>query len=119
MISMVIGIRIEEVAIAMEEALGMVKTKGLVASMEAVDAMIKVENIILLGYEKTGHEMVTVMVRGDMNAVKASVDAGTIAAKKVGEVVSTDIIVCPDGNISNIFYKAKVKGSKKTGVEKE
>lgn len=86
-----------------EEALGMVKTKGLAASMEAVDAMIKVENVILLGYEKTSRELVTVMVRGDMDAVKASVDAGTIAAKKVGEVVSTNVIACSEGNISNIF----------------
>jgi len=103
----------------MEEALGMVKTKGLVASMEAVDAMIKVENVILLGYEKTDHEMVTVMVRGDMDAVKASVKAGTIAAKKVGEVVSTNVIACPDGNISNIFHKARVKEVGRTKVEKE
>ena len=70
------------------EALGMVETKGLVGAIEAADAMVKSANVALVGYEKIGSGLVTVMVRGDVGAVKASVDAGSIAAEKVGTVVS-------------------------------
>ena len=65
------------------EALGMVETKGLVGAIEAADAMVKSANVTLVGYEKIGSGLVTVMVRGDVGAVKASVDAGSMAAAKV------------------------------------
>ena len=72
----------------MNEALGMIETKGLVAAIEAADAMTKSANVTLVGYEKIGSGLVTVFVRGDVGAVKASVDAGAAAADKVGEIVS-------------------------------
>ena len=72
----------------MGEALGMIETKGLVGAIEAADAMTKSANVTLIGYEKIGSGLVTVMVRGDVGAVKASVDAGAAAAEKVGEIVS-------------------------------
>ncbi|MCS6133292.1 BMC domain-containing protein, partial [Clostridium botulinum] len=72
----------------MHDALGMVETKGLIGAIEAADAMVKSANVILVGYEKIGSGLVTVMVRGDVGAVKAATDAGAAAAQKVGEVVS-------------------------------
>ena len=69
------------------DALGMVETKGLVGAIEAADAMVKAANVNLVGYEKIGSGLVTVMVRGDVGAVKAAVDAGAVAARAVGEVV--------------------------------
>ena len=66
-----------------KEALGMIETKGLVGAVEAADAMVKSANVTLVGYEKIGSGLVTVMVRGDVGAVKASVDAGAVAAEKV------------------------------------
>lgn len=69
-----------------KEALGMVETKGLVGSIEAADAMVKAANVTLIGKEKIGSGLVTVMVRGDVGAVKASVDAGAAAAARVGEL---------------------------------
>ena len=69
------------------EALGMVETRGLVGSIEAADAMVKAANVSLIGYEKIGSGLVTVMVRGDVGAVKAAVDAGAASAKIDGEVV--------------------------------
>ena len=72
-----------------QEALGMVETKGLVGAIEAADAMVKSANVSLVGYEKIGSGLVTVMVRGDVGAVKAAVDAGACSAEKVGEVVAS------------------------------
>ncbi|WP_163469044.1 BMC domain-containing protein [Fusobacterium sp. IOR10] len=77
------------------EALGMIETKGLVGAIEAADAMVKAANVTLIGYEKIGSGLVTVMVRGDVGAVKASVDAGAVAAGNVGEVVSKHVIARP------------------------
>ena len=71
-----------------KEALGMIETKGLVGSIEAADAMVKAANVRLAGKEQIGSGLVTVMVRGDVGAVKASVEAGASAAKRVGELVS-------------------------------
>lgn len=71
-----------------QEALGMVETKGLVSAIEAADTMVKSANVTLVGYEKIGSGLVTVMVRGDVGAVKAATDAGSAAASKVGELVS-------------------------------
>src|SRR5436190_838676 len=72
----------------MQEALGMVETKGLVAMIEAADAMVKAANVTLIGYEKIGAGFVTAIVRGDVAAVKAATDAGAAAARRVGELVS-------------------------------
>ena len=78
-----------------QEALGMVETKGLVGAIEAADAMVKSANVSLVGYEKIGSGLVTVMVRGDVGAVKAAVDAGACSAEKVGEVVAQHVIPTP------------------------
>ena len=78
-----------------QEALGMVETKGLVGAIEAADAMVKSANVSLVGYEKIGSGLVTVMVRGDVGAVKAAVDAGACSAEKVGEVVALHVIPRP------------------------
>ncbi|MCI2062341.1 MAG: propanediol utilization microcompartment protein PduA [Eubacteriaceae bacterium] len=90
----------------MNEALGMVETKGLVGAIEAADAMTKSANVILTGYEKIGSGLVTVMVRGDVGAVKAAVDAGSVAAAKVGEVVSQHVIPRPHSDVEKILPKA-------------
>lgn len=87
------------------EALGMVETKGLVGAIEAADAMTKSANVSLVGYEKIGSGLVTVMVRGDVGAVKASVDAGSAAAEKVGEVVSVHVIPRPHTDVEKILPK--------------
>jgi microcompartment protein CcmL/EutN len=77
------------------DALGMIETKGLVGAIEAADAMVKAANVSLVGYEKIGSGLVTVMVRGDVGAVKAATDAGAAAARQVGEVVSIHVIPRP------------------------
>ncbi len=88
------------------EALGMIETKGLVGAIEAADAMVKAANVILVGYEKIGSGLVTVMVRGDVGAVKASVDAGTAAASAIGQVVSTHVIPRPHTDVEKILPKS-------------
>lgn len=85
------------------EALGMIETKGLVSAIEAADAMVKSANVSLMGYEKIGSGLVTVMVRGDVGAVKAAVDAGAAAADKVGQVVSVHVIPRPHGDVEKIL----------------
>jgi microcompartment protein CcmL/EutN len=85
------------------DALGMIETKGLVGAIEAADAMVKAANVRLVGYEKIGSGLVTVMIRGDVGAVKAAVDAGTAAADKVGEVVSSHVIPRPHSEMSLIL----------------
>ena len=90
---------------SMGEALGMVETKGLVGAIEAADAMTKSANVSLVGYEKIGSGLVTVMVRGDVGAVKASVDAGAAAAEKVGEIVSQHVIPRPHTDVEKILPK--------------
>lgn len=86
-----------------QEALGLIETKGLVASIEAADAMVKAANVNLVGQEKIGHGLVTVMVRGDVGAVKASVDAGVQAAEAVGEVLSNYVIPRPHTDVEKIL----------------
>jgi len=81
----------------------MIETKGLVAVIEAADAMVKSANVSLVGYEKIGSGLVTVMVRGDVGAVKAAVDAGAAAADKVGQVVSVHVIPRPHGDVEKIL----------------
>ena len=85
------------------EALGMVETKGLVGAIEAADAMVKAANVSLVGYEKIGSGLVTVMVRGDVGATKAAVEAGTAAAAIVGTVVSTHVIPRPHADTEKII----------------
>lgn len=85
------------------DALGMVETKGLVAAIEAADAMVKAANVNLVGYEKIGSGLVTVMVRGDVGAVKAATDAGAASAKLVGEVVSIHVIPRPHTDTEKIL----------------
>ena len=84
------------------EALGMVETKGLVGAIEAADAMVKAANVSLVGYEKIGSGLVTVMVRGDVGATKAAVEAGSAAAAIVGTVVSTHVIPRPHADTEKI-----------------
>lgn len=87
------------------EALGMVETKGLVGAIEAADAMVKAANVTLAGYEKIGSGLVTVMVRGDVGAVKAATDAGAAAAQRVGEVVSIHVIPRPHNEVESLLPK--------------
>ncbi len=88
-----------------KQALGMVETKGLVGAIEAADAMVKAANVTLIGKEKIGSGLVTVMVRGDVGAVKASVDAGAAAAKRVGELYAVHVIPRPHGDVEGILPK--------------
>ena len=84
-------------------ALGMVETKGLVGAIEAADAMVKAANVVLIGSEYVGGGFVTVMVRGDVGAVKAATDAGAAAARRVGEVVSVHVIPRPHSEVEMIL----------------
>lgn len=84
-------------------ALGMVETRGLIGSIEAADAMVKAANVYLIGKEKIGAGYVTVMVRGDVGAVKASTDAGAAAAARVGELVSVHVIPRPHTDVEYIL----------------
>jgi ethanolamine utilization protein EutM len=88
----------------------MVETHGLVAAIEAADAMVKAANVVLIGSEYVGGGFVTVMVRGDVGAVKAATDAGAAAAKRVGEVVSVHVIPRPHSDVEMILPKNS-KGS--------
>ena len=89
------------------EALGMVETRGLVASIEAADAMVKAANVVLIGTEKIGSGLVTVMVRGDVGAVKAAVEAGGAAAARLGEVIATHVIPRPHSDVEKILPTVK------------
>ena len=88
-----------------KQALGMVETMGLVGSIEAADAMVKAANVHLIGKVHVGGGLVTVMVRGDVGAVKASVEAGGAAAKRVGELVSVHVIPRPHEDVEAILPK--------------
>lgn len=85
------------------QALGMVETKGLVGSVEAADAMVKAANVTLIGKVHVGGGLVTVMVRGDVGAVKAATDAGAAAAERVGELLSVHVIPRPHGEVEGIL----------------
>jgi ethanolamine utilization protein EutM len=87
------------------QALGMIETKGLVGAVEAADAMVKAANVTLVGKELIGGGLVTVMVRGDVGAVKAATDAGASAADKVGELVSVHVIARPHQDVEGILPK--------------
>ncbi|MBQ9941597.1 MAG: BMC domain-containing protein [Christensenellaceae bacterium] len=86
-----------------KQALGMVETRGLIGSIEAADAMVKAANVTLIGKERIGSGLVTVMVRGDVGAVKAAVDAGAAAAKRVGELYGVHVIPRPPADVEMIL----------------
>ncbi|HIU49010.1 MAG TPA: BMC domain-containing protein [Candidatus Avimonoglobus intestinipullorum] len=85
------------------EALGMIETRGLTASIEAADAMTKAANVVLVGTEKIGSGLVSVIVRGDVGAVKAAVEAGAEAASKLGELVAKHVIPRPHADVEKIL----------------
>ena len=87
-------------------ALGMVETKGLVGAIEAADAMVKAANVTLIGKQQVGAGLVTVMVRGDVGAVKAATDAGAAAADRVGELISVHVIPRPHSEVELILPKS-------------
>ena len=95
--------KVKEVKKMALEALGMVETRGLVAAIEAADAMVKAANVELIGTEKIGSGLVSVMVRGDVGAVKAAVDAGSSSAGSLGEVIATHVIPRPHGDVEKIL----------------
>lgn len=86
-------------------ALGMIETRGLVAAIEAADAMVKAANVTLVGKEHVGGGLVTILVRGDVGAVKAATDAGAAAAERVGELLSVHVIPRPHNEIESILVK--------------
>jgi ethanolamine utilization protein EutM len=88
------------------DALGMVETKGLIGSVEAADAMVKTATVVLIAKEYIGAGYVTVLVRGDVGAVKAATDAGAAAARRVGELVSVHVIPRPHAEVERILPKA-------------
>ena len=106
----------------MKEALGLVETRGFIGAIEAADAMVKAANVRLVGKEKTGSGLVTMMVRGDVGAVKAAVEAGSEAARRVGDLVSVHVIPRPHTDVEELLKgqehkqkaKAKAKAAPKT-----
>jgi ethanolamine utilization protein EutM len=86
-----------------QQALGMVETRGLVAAIEAADAMVKAANVTLIGTEKIGSGLVTIMVRGDVGAVKAATETGAAAAQKLGELVAVHVIPRPHSDVEKIL----------------
>ncbi len=87
----------------MGEALGLIETRGFVSLVESADAAVKAANVTLVGWEKIGSGYVTVLMRGDVAAVKAATDAGAAAARRVGELISVHVIPRPHGNLDQIF----------------
>ena len=100
-------VKIKEEKIMNQEALGMVETRGLVASIEAADAMLKAANVTLVGTEKIGSGYVSVMVRGDVGAVQAAVEAGANSASRLGELVATHVIPRPHSDVESILPQAQ------------
>ncbi len=100
----------------MAEALGMIETRGFAAMVEASDAMVKAAKVELVGYEKTGGGYVTAIVRGDVAAVKAAVEAGVRTAQTIGEVVTTHIIARPHNNVDLVLPLGR--GDQPAGAQK-
>ena len=92
-----------------QQALGMIETKGLVAAIEAADAMVKAANVLLAGKVHVGGGLVSIFVRGDVGAVKAATDAGAAAASRIGELVSVHVIPRPHGEVECILPKPGVE----------
>ena len=90
---------------AQRDALGMVETRGVIGSVEAADAMVKAANVVLIGSEYIGAGYVTVLVRGDVGAVKAATDAGAAAARRVGELISVHVIPRPHTEVERVLPK--------------
>jgi ethanolamine utilization microcompartment shell protein EutS len=99
--------QIKEEKKMVQQALGMVETRGLVAAIEAADAMLKAANVTLVGTEKIGSGLVSVMVRGDVGAVKAAVEAGSANASRLGELVATHVIPRPHTDVEKILPTLK------------
>ena len=99
--------QIKEEKKMVQQALGMVETRGLVAAIEAADAMLKAANVTLVGTEKIGSGLVSVMVRGDVGAVKAAVEAGSANASRLGELVATHVIPRPHSDVEKILPALK------------
>ena len=99
--------QIKEEKKMVQQALGMVETRGLVAAIEAADAMLKAANVTLVGTEKIGSGLVSVMVRGDVGAVKAAVEAGSANASRLGELVATHVITRPHSDVEKILPALK------------
>ena len=97
----------EEIKMTQKEALGMIETRGLVAAIEAADAMLKAANVELVGTEKIGSGLVSVMVRGDVGAVKAAVEAGGASATRLGEIIATHVIPRPHSDVEKILPAIK------------
>ena len=95
----------KEVKVMTQEALGMIETRGLVAAIEAADAMVKSAEVVLIGTEKIGSGLVSVMVRGDVGAVKSAVESGSAAASRLGEVIATHVIPRPHADVEKILPK--------------
>ena len=95
-----------------EQAIGMIETRGLVALVEATDAMLKAANVELVGMQQVGNALVTSVVVGDVAAVKAATDAGAQAAKAIGEVVSVHVIARPHGDVAAVLPKKAVAAKK-------
>ena len=98
----------------MKEALGLIETRGLVAAIEAADAMVKAANVRLIGRQQVGRGLVTVMVRGDVGAVKAATEAGAEAARRVGELASVHVIPRPHADVEALLSKPKGTRKAKT-----
>jgi ethanolamine utilization protein EutM len=90
---------------ALRDALGMVETRGFIGSVEAADAMVKAANVTLMGSEYIGAGYVTVLIRGDVGAVKAATDAGAAAARRVGELISVHVIPRPHAEVERVLPK--------------
>ena len=95
----------KEIKNMVQQALGLIETRGLVAAIEAADAMLKAANVELVGTEKIGSGLVSVMVRGDVGAVKAAVEAGSTAAGNLGEIIATHVIPRPHADVEKILPK--------------
>ncbi len=98
---------LKEEKVMAQEALGMIETRGLVAAIEAADAMLKAANVTLVGTEKIGSGLVSVMVRGDVGAVKAAVESGAASAGRLGELVATHVIPRPHADVEKILPAIK------------
>ena len=96
-----------------KQALGMVETKGLIGAIEAADSMVKAANVHLIGKEQIGSGLVTVMVRGDVGAVKAAVEAGAAAAKRVGDLYGVHVITRPHDDVEGILPNMDAKKATK------
>jgi ethanolamine utilization protein EutM len=102
----------------MQEALGLVETRGLVAAIEAADAMVKAAKVTFLGRQKVKAGLITVMVAGDVGAVKAATDAGAAACQRIGQMVSVHVIPRPHEEIDKILPKGPQRAAKESGPRK-